>query len=274
MLASISACDLWKDRMVTTSEDDRIPVARVGDHLLYENDLKGLVSEESSSEDSIIVTQNYIESWVKEKLMVDLAEEQLREESQDIEDRLVKYRESLYTYKYEQEYLNQNLDTTVQDTEIAAYFEAQKGSFILSDHIGKFISVTIEDDYPKQDSILFWLENIDNQFYFLQKYCVETSADCWLQENVWKSYNEIGQIIEGINLNQLVQGRVSVQTIGDKKSYILLLEFIPKNQFAPIEYKRDEIIKILINKKRIALIKKLNDEVYQDAVRNGKFEIY
>ena len=256
------------------ADDKRIPVARVGDNYLYETDLRGLVKTGRTIDDSIVVVQNYIESWVKEKLMVDLAEVQMKEESQDIEDRLIKYRESLYTYKYEQEYLNQYLDTVIRDTEIREYYEQHNGNFVLTEHVGRFISVTIQNDYPKQDSLRYWLDNIDNQFYYLQKYCVETSADCWLQEDIWKSYSEIGQIIDRVNLNELMKGRVSVQTVGATKSYILLLDFVPKNQSAPIEYKRDEIIKILINKKRIALIKKLNDDVYNDAVRNGKFEIY
>ena len=81
-------------------------------------------------------------------------------------------------------------------------------------------------------------------------------------------------MMPGINLNELVENRVSIQSVGEKKNYILLLDFVPKNQTAPLDYKKEEIIKILINKKRIALIKKLNDDVYQDAVQNGKFEIY
>ena len=267
------SCESWKGK-ITSKDDDRIPVARVGTHYLYDVDLKGIVSEESLEEDSVIAIQNYIESWVKQKLMLDMAINQLQDDSKDIEKRLADYRESLFTYKYEQEYLKQNLDTIVSENEIESYYSEFEENFKLAEHLAKYFSVTVKDDYPKQDSIRYWLSNIDNEYFQLEKYCVETSAECWLQEEEWLAYSEMQHKIPGLNVQMLAKGRVSLHVLDDTKSYILLLDFLPKNQVAPLEYKRDEIEKILINKKRIELIKQLNDEVYEDGLRANKFEIY
>ena len=49
-------------------------LARVYDNYLYESDIKGLILENTSKEDSAVLVQNFINNWVKTELMINQAE--------------------------------------------------------------------------------------------------------------------------------------------------------------------------------------------------------
>ena len=52
-------------------EDDRKPIARVNEVYLYEDDIKHLFANTTSTEDSIIRINNFINQWAAEQLLVD-----------------------------------------------------------------------------------------------------------------------------------------------------------------------------------------------------------
>ena len=51
------SCDYFK------RDIDKIPIARVNESYLYKEDIKELVSEVTSKEDSILIVNNYITRW-------------------------------------------------------------------------------------------------------------------------------------------------------------------------------------------------------------------
>ena len=49
---------------------------------------------------------------------------------------------------------------------------------------------------------------------------------------------------------------------------------LERNQNAPLEYVRPTINQIIKNKRKLALIQKLEKEIKDDAIKNKQFEIY
>ena len=45
-------------------------------------------------------------------------------------------------------------------------------------------------------------------------------------------------------------------------------------QIKPLEFVKDEIENIIVNKRKVALAKELEDQIYERAERNKEFEIY
>ncbi len=56
------SCDFF------TQTDDRIPIARVGEFYLYEDDVEDLVVEGTSVEDSTLLVNGYITRWATQLL--------------------------------------------------------------------------------------------------------------------------------------------------------------------------------------------------------------
>ena len=47
-----------------------------------------------------------------------------------------------------------------------------------------------------------------------------------------------------------------------------------RNSTAPLEYVKPTIDKIVINKRKLELIRELEKDITKDAIKNKKFEIY
>ena len=47
-----------------------------------------------------------------------------------------------------------------------------------------------------------------------------------------------------------------------------------RNEIAPLEYVKPTINQIVINKRKLELIKQLEKDITKDAIKNKKFEIY
>src|SRR5688572_24323169 len=64
-----------------SSDDENInPVARVYDKFLYEADIRGVGANAATPEDSLTALKNYIDSWIRQELVLRYAQENLPEE--------------------------------------------------------------------------------------------------------------------------------------------------------------------------------------------------
>ena len=104
------------------SEEDKLLVS-VYDKELYLSDIKHLLSEESSVEDSVYYIDAWLEKWVKEQLLVRQAHLNLKESTTYIESQIENYRNSLLIYAYQKELVAQKMDTSVYEYEIKDYYK-------------------------------------------------------------------------------------------------------------------------------------------------------
>jgi len=63
------SCDYF-----TIKEESKHAVARVNETYLFREDLKNIVSSGTSSQDSILITTNYINNWVEQQLLLSKAQ--------------------------------------------------------------------------------------------------------------------------------------------------------------------------------------------------------
>jgi hypothetical protein len=113
------------------TNDNGNELARVGDEYLYESDVVGLVPENTSTHDSIMMVRNYIDNWVRTRLMIEQAKKNLVIQKLNLDKQLEKYRNSLIIYHYETELLQQKLDTLVVEDEIEKYYNEHLADFEL-----------------------------------------------------------------------------------------------------------------------------------------------
>lgn len=85
--------------------------------------------KDATAEDSAEVAKNYIDNWIKRQLILQVAEKYLTAEQLDIERRVQDYKESLIIYSYENELIQQKLDTVVSQDEIEAYYQQYEENF-------------------------------------------------------------------------------------------------------------------------------------------------
>ena len=103
-----------------------------------------------------------IDKWIRKQLLLEKAELNLTPSQKDVEIQLNDYRSSLLIYKYEQEWIKQNLDTVVAENEIREYYKLYSGNFILDENILKALYVKIPVFSPNIDKVKKWYKSDKN----------------------------------------------------------------------------------------------------------------
>ena len=132
--------------------DDEV-VAKLGGRKLYRTELEAFIPKGMSAEDSTNLALQYINTWATEQLFSDIAQEQLSKEEQDVSEELEDYRRSLLKFRYEQRYVNERLDTLVQNAEIDEYYHSHQDLFLLDVPIVKARFLDIMQDSPNLEMI-------------------------------------------------------------------------------------------------------------------------
>ena len=99
-----------------------------------------------------------------------------------------------------------------------------------------------------------------------------------LNDSVWvkvrQVYNKIGPLTPGTNEGLLKKGNF-LQLEDSLGVYLVSVEDVKlRGEQAPLDYSLPTVKQILLNKRKLELIKKLEKDITQDAVRNDQFEIY
>ncbi len=271
-----SSCSLFTNKSDSGEEQ---PLARVFDQYLYHSEIATLVKPGTPSKDSTAIVDNYIDNWVRTHLVLRIAEDNLSDEKKDVERQIENYRQSLIIYLYEKELVRQKLDTLVSEAEIADYYQnARENFFELKTNIAQLSYLKLNKEAPKLDSVRYWLNSEDPIYHSkLEDYCHQYAINYYVNDSNWLLVSEITPEIP-IPYNDLerILKRKRFEEFRDT-AYIYMLkvkDFRVKESLAPLSYVRDDIKKIIINKRKLFFLKDLYEKVYDDALGKSYFEIY
>ncbi|GAL72539.1 hypothetical protein [Jejuia pallidilutea] len=268
-----SGCNIFK------KSDDRKPIARVNDSYLYAEDLKGLVTEGTTKEDSTLIVQNFIKEWATEQLLVDGAQINLSEEKQSNFNKLVgQYKNDLFSKAYLEALVKKNLDTTVSNEEANEYYEANKDVFKLNEELIKFRYIHVDENIIDFNTIKDrFIKFEDEDKTALDSIAIQFKSYS-LNDSIWVRMSQVISKIPGVNSenkNQLLKKSNFVQLKDSLGVYLMQVnDVLLRNDTAPLEYVKPTIRQIVINKRKLELIKKLEKDITKDAIKNKEFEIY
>jgi hypothetical protein len=254
------------------------PLARVYDSYLYHSDLDGVVPAGLKGEDSTKAVSDFVERWIRNRLLLSKAEQNLTEEEKDVQQQIESYRSSLLIYAYQQSYIRQNLDTVVTDNEIATYYKENQPNFILNAPLMKGLFIKVPITAPEIDKVRQWYrsenpENIRN----LEGYCFKYAKAYDHFNDEWIRVGEVLPMIptaEG-SYEQTLLSRHSVETRDKEFQYFLYAkEIIRAGTVSPLETVKKDIHSIILNKRKIKLINELETNIFSDAQNREQFTIY
>ncbi len=273
LLVLVTSCDFFK------KSDSRISIARVNDAHLYFDDIKDLVSEGTTKEDSILLVQNFINRWATQQLLVDGALLNLSESKQETFDKLViQYKYDLYTKAYLEALVKKNIDTAITNEETKVYYENNKEVFKLNEELIKFRYIHVDEN-------LINLNDIEKKF---KRFNAEDKKELDSISIQFKSYSlndsiwiKVSQVIDKIsvinpeNKKQLLKKSNFLQLKDSLGVYLMQINnVLLRNDTAPLEYVKPTIRQIVINKRKLELIRELEKDITKDAIENKQFEIY
>lgn len=274
LLLTFSSCDFLKRNLGFKEK----AIAKVYDVYLYPSDIEGIVPKGTNNEDSLLLVQSYIENWVRQTLLIKQAEENVDIDLATIEQQLETYKRSLLIYAYEQQLIAEKLDTNVSPAQIKSYYDSNKENFELKKTILKASYVKLPKSSIRIENAIKWFKSTkEKDKKELETYCMQFSPDYSLVDTTWLYYDELAQIIplEKLSESSVLQNNNYIQ-ISDK-DFIYLVKvrtFMYKEDISPLEIELDNIKNIIINKRKVEMIDKMENEVYNNARDNNNIEIF
>jgi len=254
------------------------PVARVFEQYLYPSDLKAAIPPGTSDPDSAILAKRFVETWVKDQLMLNRAEQALTEEQMDFEKQIAEYHRSLLIFSFRQKLLQQKLDTAVNKNEIQTYYEENINNFLLNQDVIKGTFIKVPLTAPRMDELRRWSWNSrEEDLVQMEKYCI-TYADKYSNFNdTWVYFSNVkDQLPMKISQpSRYLRFNKNIETTDDQFRYMLhVTDHVTEGEAAPVELVWDDIVNIILNKRKIEFIQDLEQRVYNDGVNRNQFEIY
>ncbi|MEZ4802568.1 MAG: peptidyl-prolyl cis-trans isomerase [Gelidibacter sp.] len=268
-----ASCNFFKQT------DDREPIARVNDSYLYEDDIKDLVAKGTSPEDSTLLINGFITRWATQLLLVDGSRRNLPQNMQDEFSKLVdQYKKDLYTKAYLEALVKKSIDTVVSYADANEFYQSNKETFKLNDELLKFRYVAIPLNAVNKDDITKRFTRFsDKDRRYLDSLSVQFKSYS-LNDSIWIKVSQVVEkipVVTADNKKELLKKSNFIQLKDSIDLYLMQINDVRlQNDYAPLEFVKPTINQILINKRKLELIKQLEKDITKDAIKNNQFEIY
>lgn len=271
-----ASCFLMEEEAVV----EGVVVAKAGEKVLYQHDLERLFKKKVPAQDSIDFTKSYIDNWIKEQVFLTKAEMHLSEEQKDVQEKLQNYRNSLIIYRYQEQYIKDNLDTVITSEEIQKYYEENTPNFLLNQNLVKaiYVKVAIDKPWGELNKLVRWLNSTKEEDQKeLYSYCTENAENFDDFQRDWVGFNMIQmQFPKKVkNPESTLKWKKFFQAKDTAYHYYVKIdEFVAKSEVAPLNYIVENIKTIIINKRKITLIESLEKDLMNDALNRDLIKIY
>ncbi len=278
--ASLSGCDLIRmKKEADASGPVRKPVARVSNSFLYQDELIGIIPAGSTADDSIARVTAYINSWIRKQLVINEAMKNIHIDEAEVERKVLDYRYSLIGYEYQNFYIKQNLNDSVSDKEIEDYYKQRLDNFILKQNIVRGTYIKVPKEAPRTKRIKDLIGSTkDKDVAELKSYCLSFSAAYHLSDSSWIEFDKLvvnSPLAEIPNKIQFLRSQNYYETSDTEFLYFLKVDaYKISDNVSPLEFVKQDIKNIILNKRKVELAKKLEDEVYENAAQRKDFEVF
>jgi len=253
-------------------------VAQVSEKKLFQSDLSQILPSDLEEQDSSLMADEYVRKWVKQELLIQKANENLTLVQKNLDKEIDEYRNSLIIYKYKNELMNQQMDTLVTARQIEQYYNANHDNFQLNNNIVKAIFIKIPNDVANPKLLKELVDdNSSEGVNGLREYCIQYAKGFDFFNDNWVNFEIVKKNIPGdINDEKQFLARNNQIELKDLNYYYLvsIQDYKLQNELAPIEYVKDNIKNLIINKRKIEFLKQVEENVYKEGVRQNKFKIY
>ena len=250
-------------------------IARAGENFLYQNELPPF----SSRQDSLLRYKNFIELWAKEKLLYDLSLTNLSQSKKNELDLLIeKFKIDLYINSYKDLIVNSRIDSIVTDKEIESFYNANIDNYTLNETLLKYRFLKVPSDNININRIRRYIQRLSNNDRDFLDSLNFQFAELKINDSVWFTERDVISSIKFINQtnksNFMRVNKLYEIKDGQYINYFIVKDLLESGNIPPLSYLYDRIKLNIINQRKIDLIKNINKEILNDALKSSKYEIY
>ena len=271
-LIVLCSCDFINQENLDT------PIARVNDSYLYQKDIKNLIFENTSKDDSTLIVTNFINRWATKQLLIDQSIINLTQEKQDAYNNLVnQYKTDLYIEAYKSSIVAKQLDSIITFEELEKFYNQNKENFKLNDNLLKIRYIHIDENFSNTKELVEKFKRFDSiDKNELTKLSIKFKAFN-LNDSIWIKNDLLIGVLPVLKQNNIqVLKKTNFTQLQDSLGvYLVKIEAVLKtNDIAPLSYVKPTIEQIVINKRKQEILKKIEKEITIDAIKNKNFELF
>ncbi|MDR2221344.1 MAG: hypothetical protein LBE34_01265 [Flavobacteriaceae bacterium] len=254
-------------------------VARVNSTYLDRDEILNNVPSGVSSKDSASIAERYIDKWATKMLLIDAAQFNLSDDKVEEIDQLVKqFKDDLLIKAYLDKLVQQSVDTVVSEKDLKDYYEHIKKNFLVDDmlvrmayinvlkdnshyaNVKKAFSIGQKDDYKK-------LEELSLQF---KNYALNDSV--WV--NVGQVYDKL-PFISSENKQSYLKNNNYFEVSDENSTYFVRVkQVLNKGTVVPYSYLRPSLRLMVLNDRKMELIKQIEQDIIKDAKKDKSYEVF
>ncbi|KYG76212.1 parvulin-like peptidyl-prolyl cis-trans isomerase protein [Roseivirga ehrenbergii] len=279
ILLAASSCEFLGMESESKMDNTENLVARVGNTFLYKTDISDLTDPSMSAEDSAKITERFIDNWIKKELFVREASSNSKIDQTEIQRKVEAYRYTLISYEYQKLMVEQQLNREVSEEEIKQYYSDNIDNFQLRQNILRGRYLKILQAAQKKADVRRWMKSDrPEDLESLKSYGFQFASDFSLQDSTWINFDDLTKNSPFSTIENKIQFLRRNRYVEESDSLYLYLfrihEFKLSEQVSPLEYVKEDIKNIIINKRKVEIAKSLENKVYERAKKNEDYEIY
>ena len=272
IMSALSGCAYFH-----RSSSGNLVVAKVGDKTLFRKELATILPRGITKPDSINQSKFYIQRWVRQELMLKMAEENLDDEQKDVQRELDEYRTSLIIHRYQQQLINQKLDTVIADGDIRQFFDSHPEKFVLDQNIVKAIYIEVPKRDAKLEELKRWMSASDDKSRMeLEKYSFQYATKFDYFNDLWIDFSQIRSRmpVNFSNPEVILRRNSFIESSDDNKYYLASIkDYRLIGDKAPFEFVRDRITSLILNTRKMEFVEELQKNIYQKGKSSHLFKI-
>ena len=260
------------------TDETKKAVAKVYNNSLYQSDIDLVFDSNLTKQDSILFVENYINSWAKQQLLLHQAELNLKDKTISFEKLVSDYRATLYINAYKEALVLNKLDTIVTDYQVEKYYISNQENFKLNEELVKLRYLhTDKNRVDKKGLIKLFKSNKSEDIDSLQLRSLEFKSFNF-NDSIWIKYSDLLNQIDYLkseDKNKILKKSNFLQKEESLGLYLITIkDVLRRNDIAPISYVSPTIKQIILHKRKLELLRKIEVDLLNDAIKNQKFETY
>ncbi len=271
----MTSCQLFE------SKSDARVIAKVHDAFLYEDQLSDFnIPSGLTEKDSVALLTEYIDNWATKQLLLYESKQNMTQKKQAQYDKLVDdYKTDLFVSDYENGYVQKNLNTVITDNEINEYYEEHQQSFLLKEDLvqARYIHLPLSYTNTAATKKLFTRFSVEDKLELKKIKLSFKKVDLNL-ENSWSTFDELLTAVPSVGnfkKSSFLVANKFFQYKDTKGKYLVKFkEVLLVGQPAPVEYVKETIKQIVLNKRKLQLKKQLEKEIVKDALQTKDYTIF
>ena len=252
-------------------------VATVGEKVLLRRELANIIQQGATKADSTNQAKTYVQRWVKHELMLSMAEENLMDDQKDVQRELDEYRTSLIIHRYQQQLINQKLDTVITDSDIRQYYDKHPEQFLLDMNIVKAEYIEMPKNLAKPDLLKrLMVATDDNSYQELAKFSFQYATRFEEFNGQWVDFSHIRSMMPPslASPDATLRRNSFIESYDETKYYLVAIQdYKLIGDKAPFEFVNTRIANLIMNTRKMEFIEELEKNIYKKGKDENRFKI-